>query len=186
VTITALEQTRNGDVTTLTATSDLAGTVFFHWYVDGAWVGRTTSGVRSFQLPAGEQARVDVQDTTDDGYDGVANAPTGYPARRALWWTRSPDNDVARYVVEEQINGGAWSTIGTVWAADDAWAYSFLTGRLTDLATYAWRVTPYDVAGNAGTALALGSERIVRTPDAPDFDVAFDDDTQLVTFSEAS
>lgn len=184
--ITAISQVRNGDTTTLTATSDLVGDVFWHWYLDGAWVGRTTSGVRSFQLPAGEQVRVDVQDTTDDAYDPIANAPAGYPARRALWWTRSPADDVASYLVEQQQNGGAWTTAGTVWAVDDQWSYQFLTERLDDLSTYAWRVTAYDVAGNAGTALALGAEKIVRTPDAPDFDVAFDDDTQLVTFSEAS
>lgn len=186
MTITSLTAARAGDVTTATAVSDLSGTVYFHWYLDGAWVGRTTTGVRTFHLPPGEQVRLEVLDTTSDSFDAVANAPAGWPARRTLWWTRPPTEDLARFVVEQQADGGDWAVIGTVWVVAGAWSYSLLTPRLADLADYAWRVTPYDLAGNAGTPIALPAERVVRTPDAPGFAVELDPDTQRVTFSEAS
>ena len=63
---------------------------------------------------------------------------------------------------------------------------NFVTPRLEDLATYTWRVTPYDQAGNAGTALTIGPEKVVRRPDAPRWAWAFNDSTQRATFSAAS
>lgn len=184
MTITAVTYERIGDVTRVYATSDLVSP-FFHWYVDGSWIGATSTPWRDVQLARGDQARVDVQDTTDAAYDPIANAPTGYPARRSLWWVRSADADVASYLVEQDQDSGGYETVGRVVQTEQAWALGWLSARLDDLSTYTWRVTPYDAAGNAGTARTFGPEKIVRRPDAPDFALAFDDDTDHVTVSAA-
>ena len=45
--ITGYSQVRSGNVTTVTAASDLTGTVYFNWYVDGAFVSVTTAPTMS-------------------------------------------------------------------------------------------------------------------------------------------
>jgi hypothetical protein len=184
MTVTAVTYRRAEDVTRVFATSDLVGTVFFHWYLDGSWLGSTTTSWRDIAIVAGEQARVDVIDTTDVDFDPIANAPVGYPARRSLWWVRSADTDVSHYVVEQKKDAGSFEVVARVAQLDDAWSLAWLSDRLEDLSTYAWRVTPYDRVGNEGTSTTFGPEKVVRRPDALDFDFAFDDLTGFVTFSE--
>lgn len=183
--ITAYSQVRVGSTTTVTVTSDLTGVIYYHWYVDGAYVGMTLLPTRTFQLEPGEQVRIEANDTNDVDYDPVANAPHGAPARRSLWFVRSVDDDVAEYNIEQQQDGGAFTQIATVPHDDQRWAYSVLTDRLDDLSDYGWRAIAVDDAGNEGSALTLGSETVVRTPDAPDFAISFDSGTSRVTFSSA-
>jgi len=183
--ITSYSATRTGNCTTVTVTSDLSGAIYFHWYIDGAFVATTRSPSRSFFLELGEQVRIEALDTTDPDYDPIANAPAGYPARRSIWWVRSTDSDVKRYRVEMQKNGGAWSTVAIVNHRPGVWMYRALTGRLDDLSSYVFRVIPIDAAGNDGTAVTLETEKIVRTPDAPAFTISFDEPTAKVTFSAA-
>jgi hypothetical protein len=172
-------------VTTVTVVSDLTGLIYFHWYIDGAYVAVTTTPQWSVTLPEGSQARIACQDTNDDDYDPIANAPAGYPATRSLVWVRSVDDDVREYLIEESEDGGEWTEIGTV-PHTGAWTYSFETGRLTDLLDYQWRVKPIDAAGNVGASLTVAVEHIVRSPDAPDFTATFDSGTKRVAFAEAA
>lgn len=185
---------RVGDLLTMRVTSGLTaaatGSVYFHWYIDGEHVAKTTSGRYSFYLPSGDQVRIVVLDTVDP--DAVANAPDGYPARRQLFWTRNTDARVSHYRIEQQKDGGDWTVVARIREQVGVWEHRYRTERLTDLATYSWRIVPVDVAaagdtsGNDGTVLTIGPEKIVRTPDAPDFTVAFDDGTQKVTFDAAA
>lgn len=184
--ITSITTSRHDNVTTVTAVSDLSGEVFFHWYMDGAFVGQSTSGQRTFLLENGDQVRIEVLDTNDADFDSIANAPAGWPARRSLWWVRSLDTDVVHYRIEQQQDAGAFVAVGQVSHADAEWSYSFLTPRLADLSAYTWRIIPVDLAGNDGTLLTVGPETIVRTPDAPNFAVAFSTPPPFVTFSEAA
>jgi len=184
--ITRYQTTRFRNITTVAVISDLSGTVYYHWYLDGAYIASTTRPTYSFVLEQGEQARIEVQDTTDPNYDPIANAPAGYPARRTLWWIRSTEGDVDYYKVEQKKDSGQWSTIGIVRHDNREWAYSFLTPRLEDLATYTWRIIPVDTAGNEGTPQTIGPETVVRTPDAPRFAISFDPSTTRVTFSAAA
>jgi len=185
VTITAYETIRATSITTVIVTSDLAGTVYFHWYVDGVYCGVTQSNRRDFFVDEGDQVRVECVDTTDAGFDAIAGAPAGWPARRLVWWVRSLEADVDQYRVEQSQDGGAWSTVGIVHHRDTEWEYSILTGRLDDLSDYQFRVVPVDRAGNDGAPVLLESERIVRSPDAPDFAIAYDAGTDKVTFAAA-
>ena len=174
---------RTGSVVTIRVTSSLSDP-YYHWYIEGAWVGMTRVGEISVSLRDGEQDFVVCQDTTDPDYDAVASAPAGYPARRTLAWIASTDADVAHYRVEESKNGGGWAELGTV-RDDGSWMYTYVTGRLDDLATYQWRVWPVDRAGNDGSPVELESENIVRRPDAPAYAVSFSPGALTVTVSSA-
>ena len=107
-------------------------------------------------------------------------------SRKTLWWIRSLASDVDHYRIDQSVDGGAWEELATVRVINDQWAYQYTTGPLTDLATYTWRIVPVDTAGSDGTPKTVGPEKIVRTPDAPAFEVSFDADTRKVTFTEAS
>jgi len=176
---------RLDNVTTVTVTSDLTP-AYYHWYVDGAWVGMTVVGSRSFVLEAGDDVRIEVQDTNDPSYDSIANAPEGWPARRTLYWVRSTDADVLAYLIEQQREAAAFTMIGRVPQLADVWSFSFLTPRLDDLTNYTWRITPVDAAGNSGTPVTIGPEKIVRKPNAPNWTLTWNSGTQFITVSAAA
>jgi hypothetical protein len=177
--------TRIGNTTTVTVASTLAAPVYYFWYLDGQFLGMTLASVRSFALLAGEQARIDVLDSDDAAFDPYANAPAAYPPRKLLFWVRSLANDVDRYRIDQQQDGGEWTTVGQIAAASDPWSFRFLTQRLADLSIYTWRIVPVDQVGNDGTPLTIGPEKIVRTPDAPDFSASLDPDTTYLTIGAA-
>jgi hypothetical protein len=185
VSVTNISQAIAGNVIVLSATSDLGGTVYFFWYLNGAFIGMTTGSSQTIALGPGDQGRIDALDSNDPDFDFVANAPAGYPARRTLVFVRSLDADVDRYKIEQQQNGGSWALLGYVPQDDSKWNYEVLSPRLADLTTYAWRVTPIDIAGNTGTPATIAAEYIVRTPDAPDFSASFNPATSKVTFASA-
>lgn len=188
MTIIALTAIRTNSATVLVAQSDLAPPVYFHWFVDG--LHSPENGPRfAKQLDAGDAARVQVMDTTDPNFDWAAAAPQGWPARRTLWWVKKEVDELdvgtgplVEFKIEQNRAGAGWVTIAIV-RATDAWAYSVMTPRLDDLVVYDWRVTPVDRAGNEGTPLDFAADRVVRTPDAPNFTAAFSSGTQKVTFT---
>ena len=180
--ITSITQNRSGQTTTITVVSNLTGPSFY-WYLDGAYVGKTTSPSKTFNIDPGSQAVVSILDSNSPTFDPIANAPTIYPARRTLVWTRSTDAHISRYQVQQQVNGGAWTTLGYINDDGRSWTFSYMTPRLTDLASYVWRVIPLDAAGNAGTPIALAAETIVRAPDAPGFAAAYNHNASNVTFT---
>lgn len=178
---------RFGNITRVTVTSQEGGTLFYHWYVDGAWVGVTQTPSFDFYLANGEQAEIICQTTHDPAYDGPAHAPPGYPARRTLWWTKSADADVDHYRAEQGTGAsppGAWTLLGTR-KDKGQWTFQYITPRLTDLTWYWHRIVPVDLAGNLGTPIVFGPEYVVRKPDAPDFVLTFNNGTQRATFAAA-
>jgi len=185
VAITGYTRARVGNLTRVTVTSGLSGTIYYHWYIDGAWVGSGRSPTRTFHLPADDQVVLVCQDTNDADYDPVAEAPAGWPARRTLYWLRSVDPAIAAYRIEQNRAGAGWVTLGIVRQDGTRWEHQLLTPRLDDLIVYQWRVVPMDAAGNDGTALTIGTETVVRTPDAPAFAATFDEETTQVTLAAA-
>lgn len=182
VAATSITQSRSGNVTTATATTSLTGTVYYFWYLDGLYVGEG-GPTRTFALSPTEQARIEALASNSPDFDPIANAPAAWPARRMLVFTRSIDPNVVRYRIEQQRAAGAWSLIGTVQHDPRRWIYQFLTPRLDDLTQYAWRITPLDAAGQAGSIISLPAELIVRAPDAPSFTLTFNSGTAKITFS---
>lgn len=183
----SITQARAGNVTTAKATTTLAGIVYYYWYVDGIYVGVTSSSTgsssRTFAFTRGQQSRVVCLTSNSAAFDFIANAPTAYPSRRNLVFTRSLDTSVVRYLIEQQAGGGAWVSLGTMQNDPRLWLYQFLTPPLLDLTSYAWRVTPFNAAGQPGSIITLAAELIVRTPDAPDFSFTFNPGATTVTFS---
>jgi hypothetical protein len=182
--ITSYTQQRFGAVTRVTVESDLAAAVYYHWYLDGAWVARTITPWEDFFLADFALADVTVIDTNDAVFEPIQNQPVAGPARRTLWWIRSLATDVRTYRVQQRASLGEWETIADVAALGNTWEYSCTTPRLDDLTTYEWRVVPIDAVGNEGTPLVIESESVVRRPDPPDFTATFDEETLRVTFSE--
>lgn len=177
---------RIGGTTCVTALSDLTGTIFWHWYLNGAFVDTTQTNRKCFVLAEGEQARIAAVDTNDPAFDPLANPPAGWPGRRTIYWIRSIDGDVGTYRIEENRAAAGWVTLATVLHDPERWQYTFTTPVLDDLISYEWRVLPVDLAGNTGTALTLDAETVVRQPDAPDWTLTYDAGTDRVTFAEAA
>lgn len=186
--ITSIVQQRQEGRTAVHATSDLPGSVYFHWYRDGTYVGMTRSNVQVFALRDGQRARIAVIDTDDPAFDPEASPPCQPGAFQLLQWRRSLDANVAYYCVSQQKDGADWETIGTVEHEQEAdpWSYSYVAGPLDDLSIYSWRVTPVDTDGKEGTPKDFVATKIVRVPDAPRFVVAYNEETAKVTFSEVS
>jgi len=191
--ITSTMTTRIGQITLVIVTSGLTPPVYFHWYLDGAYMGMTGEGSFSLALKEDEQARVEVIDTTDPAFDPLAAPPAFFPARFTIHWVRSLATDAAEYRIEETNDGGAWTAVGRVPHDDEVWDYRFLSDRLVDLTLYGWRVVPVDRAGNDGTPLVIGAvevywnylQTVVRSPDAPRWNFAWSPGTQRVTFAAA-
>jgi len=185
VSIISYKQVEAAGLVTVTVTSDLAGTVYYHWWRDGDYCGKTEVPRMTFYVAAAGHAVITVADTNDAEYDYVADAPYVHTATRTLYWTATTD-PCAAYLVEQQEDGGDWEEIARVPAEADKWEYHHETGRLTDLATYSWRITPVDGAGQEGTATTIGPEVVVRVPDAPTCSLSFDDVTARITIAEAA
>lgn len=147
--------------------------------VTGTWVGSTSWRI-SWTAGAGESADVYVDGVLvvstnatdcivgldDSAVVDVVLAGTepaeAFPRRLTLAW--AGDADAAEYRIEEYV-GTTWTWRQTV--ANDGRAYfSWKTRVLEDETTHQFRITPYDAAGNAGTAETL-STLMVRVPDVP-------------------
>lgn len=178
--ILSVSQMRTRNLTEVTVVSSLSGVVYYHWYMDGAYLGYTNTPSRAFMLGSLDQSRIDILDTDDPDFDAVANAPSGFPARRTLVFVRSMDVRISSYRVEQRRATDAWIEIALINDDPARWTYEFLSPRLDDLTSYAWRVIPIDDAGNDGTAVSLGGELIVRTPDSPDFSAALQVSTHVL------
>lgn len=178
--IQSYQTTNAGPLTRVTVTSSLSGLIYYNWYLDGQLAGVTQQPSYSFALQPGQQG---VVDCIDSNSSAPPSAPAGWPSTRTLLWERSTDATIDRYEVQQSGGGafssgfstgfsGSFTTIGYAADIPSQWSYAFVTGVLADLTNYAWQVVPIDRAGNAGTAIALAAELVVRTPDAPKFAVA--------------
>lgn len=184
--ITSMSTTRIGQVTVVTAISNLAPPVYFHWYLDGAYMGMTRAGSFSFALKEDEQARVEAADTSDAAFDPLLAPPAFFPARYTIHWVRSFSADIAEYIVEQRKSGGGWVTILRVPNDPEAWDYQVLTDRLDDIAVYEFRISTVDGAGNVGAApIGTEDQTVYRLPDAPRWNFTWSAGTQRVTFAAA-
>ena len=179
-----------GGTTTLMARSWLREPVFFLWWVNGIFQGKTLDGGKVVRPEDGEQLRVELFDTRNPSFDPSLILVQSATGRRRIFWTRSLDANIAAYRIDGQagtggpfmVGGSSWQTLATV-AADDTWQYAWLSDPCADLAPVAWRIVPLDAAGNAGTAKVISAEMIVRTPDAPRWAFELDSVSRQVTFS---
>lgn len=180
-------QSRLGDLTVVTAAPPIQGPLFYHWFVDGLHVSSSRNPELTVLLDEGERASIRVVTTHELIVDIESIAPVGYPSRRTLRWNPEQiSDDAGRYRVRQQREADGYSTIGEVAAQQGQWSYSLVTPRLDDLTSYTWQIVPIDIHGNEKSALTVGPELIVRVPDAPDFDLLYDDVSDRVTFIAAT
>lgn len=180
--ITSYTFARSADTVRVTVVSNLVGDVFYHWYVDGDWIGRTLVPTNTVRVPLGRAVEIICIDTLDGDFDQYLSAPMGYPPDRIICWCRSTDPQVVAYRVSQRIAGGDWFTVGLVSADRRRWRYSFRAANL-EMALYCWRIVPIGVGGVEGPAIDIGPEFVVRLPAAPVISFAFDTQTKQVTFS---
>jgi len=187
VSITALSATKIETTWHFAATSSLSGAVFY-WYVDGLFWEASGDGTFRFAAAVDEWFDVEPVDSDDDDFDphDPDNNPTPSAARRSVCWIRSLAENVRGYRIEQKKGAGAYATLLETTGPAGLWWWEWRTGRLDDLADYTWRITPVDTLGNDGTPVVVGPESIVRRPDPPDFEIAYNAGAETVTFSEAS
>lgn len=174
--------------------SNLGGTVFFHWWIDGAYLGMTVTGRMEFQVADGEQSRITVHDTTDAAFDpiGSGQAPRFPPARMTAAWYKSLEADTAYYQVwmkeETNVPAEEYHLIGTVPHDPARWLYTFLSPRSRGFG-FSFDIRPVDKAGNIGTAMVqVGPPLTIAQPLAPDWIYAWEfvgAGTRRVTYAAA-
>lgn len=184
------EAIRHINVTKVTALGKLSAAAMpapiLHWYIDGQHMQSQRGPSHTLLNAAAEAAQVEAVATTDPLFDPFADPPVGWPGRRSLWWTRSIQDELSLYRIEQRRDGGAWVVIARVHHRKHRWVYWVWTPVLTDLSLYEWRGIPIDRAGNDGTAFALGSHKVARNPAAPEFTLSFNSGDSKVTIAEVT
>lgn len=148
----------------------------FRVYLDGVLVSTQTSTEYQLRSEYGQLVIVEVLDV-------AADVPSdAFPANMIQGWRR--DSDAALYVIEEYVSA-VWTERARI-VPDEALDWlAYATGALTDETVAIWRVTPYDAAGNAGTAVSF-SALMVRHPDVPNVEFTYNGaGTPTVTIAAA-
>lgn len=166
------------------ATSNLSDpeNIYYFWYVNGTFVQRSRSPIFEFSLLDDEYLRIDVIDSTDQGFDAEAHAPDVPQSRHTVYWNPSRESTIY-YRVRQKKSGGSWLTIGKVRHELGKWNYWCVTPVLDDQGTYEFDVAAVDKPGNAGTTVATDSVKVWRIPDAPAYTGAYSESTHKFTFT---
>jgi hypothetical protein len=130
----------------------------------------SVQSVAEWTMPGG--AVLDVQDVAG------GTPADAHPPYLDLYWL--PVSDAVKYRIEEDTGSSTWVARKTIAADPSRSFYVHRTGTLADETTHAWRVVPIDAAGNDGTP-ATFSALMVRNPDVPDQEFAYDAGTGVVT-----
>lgn len=183
--ILTISVSQDGAVAIVTVTTNLTGTVYFHWYRNGRHVGVTPLAQKVFYAAKGDQLEIDCIATRYRSFDGWRHAPASYHGHRRLEWLRSADSDVRHYLVQYQQDGGDWTTFAKIAHKTGQWSYGAQTPLLDDGSTYGFRVVPVDTSSLEGTPLSLDTIGIVRRPDVTEYALSWSAGTGKVTFSAA-
>jgi plastocyanin len=99
-------------------------------------------------------------DTTAPAAPG-ATVATPSDASVSIDWADSTAPDFSNYVIQRQVDGGAWTTIGSPVAS------IFIDTGVTDGTSYSYRVTAVDMTGNVSGAGTVVVATPVAAPPAP-------------------
>jgi hypothetical protein len=168
-----------------TAVSDLTGIVYFHWYLDGVYMGVSRSGVFEFSPPPGEQFLLRPIDTNNAAFDPITSGPGAPPQRMTLHWHPPADTDVDHYEVYETLEDVAPVTtlVAKIPHDDGVWLYTYLSPRFRG-AGFSYEIRPVDRAGNVRDPglVVLEFAPSIQAPLAPNWTFTFDEGTTRVTF----
>lgn len=153
----------------LSWSSDLPDPTFYVWR-DGRLLMATAETSSEFSVPVGESLVVEVLDDADELPE------SHWPPRARLEWQGSTAVD--HYRVEEYV-GAAWTLRAKVPDHGEG-RFHWESRVLEDETTHQFRVIPVGTNGNQGTARSF-EILMVRVPDVPEVDYAYDEDTGKVT-----
>lgn len=157
-------------------TSDATPPIPFRVYVAGvlvsSWISANAAGEFLFHCPPTDYPFIEVLDDAD------AIPTIAFPGRMTLHWQSI--SGAGSYVIEE-YDSPDWVVRDTI-AEDGRGAFRWISRWLEDSTTHQFRVTPYDISGNAGTALEF-SFPMARHPDAPTVGLSVNVGTRKLTFS---
>jgi len=172
MTVTLTIQEVDTSLYLLNWSSDLSDPTY-RVYVDGFLTQTTKNTTDLIGVASGESPVFEVLDD--------ASAPQyARPSRPTLCWYAP--SGATRHVVEVQ-DGETWTELSDFENLDRL-ALKFIAPALSDGESATYRITPYDTAGNDGTAITISFTQ-VRHPDPLDLTSAFDDGTQTITITEA-
>lgn len=168
------------DLTTfrLSWSSDRTPPVTCRVYREGALVSTQTSSTGDFELivgiPSGDHPYFEILDK-DCQVSGIA-----FPGRMTMQWTRVSGAET--YRVDEYVSGD-WTERKT-YLDDGSGAYTYLSRWLEDVTQHQFRVVPIGSDGNDGTEKDF-TFIMVRHPDEPAVEYAYDSGTAKVTITAA-
>lgn len=144
----------------------------FYVYINGTLVSITTATSQLVTVRPGTYAVVEV-------FDDALDAPSEqWPDNVLLSWTGLPD--VAHYRVEQYISS-TWTEVDKVYPNVKE-SYLYRSASLADVTTHQFRVIAVGANGEESNARTW-SILMVRRPDTPELDYAYDDETNTVTLS---
>lgn len=156
----------SGRSATIQATSILSSP-FYHFWLDGNYLGRNQTGIQTVRIEAGNRAAVTVRVTRSSSYDVDQAIPESFSGIVSVEWVRSTGGDVREYLLETRIVGDAQGFVPVARVpARGQWRYTAKTPVLTDDQDWNLRVVPVDNFGNRGTRILYGARRVIRAPDA--------------------
>lgn len=159
-----------GDAYRLTWASDLPSPTFY-LYVDGELV--LTTAATSADVAG-------IVGVVYDVFDDPTPPAAGFPATMTLAWHAAAG--AATYRVERLV-GASWTAVATITAGELDY-FTYVTDVLADDTVHSFRVVPVSQAGNDGTP-ATFTALMVRHPDVPVVDYAYDADDGTVTITAA-
>lgn len=152
-----------------------------HLYVNGnrqhTWDYGTSGDTYRYILTSQEPATIDITEGDDE-------PARHWPDRLTLGWYRV--NGAQSYQIDEYVDD-EWITRAIVpdtYAQHGyyTWYYTWASRRLEDVTEHQFRVVPRGPGEVPGTATSL-TALMVRTPDPPDPEYDYDEDTRVLTVS---
>lgn len=170
----------------ITAESNISpdkGLIDYYWFLDGQFVSKTKRPVFEFLQFDNEPLRVDVLDSTDEGFDPNAYKPQGLASSRyTVYW--NPSEEVTSYFrIRMKKSGGSWEIIGKADYEIGQWNYWAVTPVLDDQGEYEFDVAAMDEYDNPGATVLTDSIKVIRIPDIEAYMILYSGITNKVTYS---
>jgi len=177
---------RAGARALVSVTTNLSGSVYYHWYVNGRWIGVTQRPQHWFHVQdERRQIEIECVATKWSRFDHELHRPLQYHGHPLVSWIRSASTDVAHYLAQYRQDAGEWTTFQQVRHVAGRWQYRVTAPLLADGSAYEFRVVPVNTSAVAGTPIVLDTVTVVRTPPVTAYVCTYDEDTDRVTFDAA-
>lgn len=189
ITSETLSQDASRGTFTLTVTSSLSNPApWFHWYLDGVWLGRTRANSFTVAIEPGQGGLFEAVDTQNDNFDPFANAPR-QPSSLNIYWPRViTAQPIAYYLVLIENGAGTYLDEKRIPADPEAWDYEYRSRHISsledELVVSVSAVTNMNLILPVIPSLSLGGIAGGEIP--PAISIAHNSGDLTLTFSEAT